>query len=68
MLAVGVTRFSPPAFLKDTIDQLFYPSTYHISIVALTAMKVGQLKVQSIQSQVKIYLQKMEIILQLFFL
>lgn len=51
-MASVVKRFTPPAFLKDTIDQLFYPSTYFIKMSCLTGIKFLQLKVQSIQIQV----------------
>lgn len=53
-MAAVVKRFTPPAFLKDTIDQLFYPSTYFIKMSCLTGIKFLKLKVQSIQLQVNL--------------
>ncbi|KAI1718530.1 beta-propeller of ELYS nucleoporin domain-containing protein [Ditylenchus destructor] len=46
-----VRRFAAPAFLKDSIDQLYYPSTFHMTMNCITGKKMMQLKVLPIQVQ-----------------
>lgn len=50
-VAESVFRFPPPAFLKDSIDQLFYPSTFYITFNKLSNDIFSQYKVQPIQIQ-----------------
>uniref|UniRef100_A0A914GTR3 ELYS beta-propeller domain-containing protein n=1 Tax=Globodera rostochiensis TaxID=31243 RepID=A0A914GTR3_GLORO len=46
-----VYRFSPLAFLNESIDQLYYPSTYHLKNNTLTSARVFQTEVQPVQVQ-----------------
>lgn len=50
-MTASVFRFPAPAFLKDSIDQLFYPSTFYITINYLSTAGFGQLKVEALQAQ-----------------
>jgi hypothetical protein len=47
-----ISQFAPPAFLNENIDQLYYPSTYHLKINCLSNSAVFQAIVQPIQVQV----------------
>src|SRR4051794_37096053 len=51
VMPVGVSRFAASAALKETIDQLFYPSTYSLTANCLTSTAVFQLRVPPIQQQ-----------------
>ncbi|KAL3103245.1 hypothetical protein niasHS_002431 [Heterodera schachtii] len=47
----AVYRFSPLAFLNESIDQLYYPSTYHLKNSTLTSGSIFQAEVRPIQVQ-----------------
>jgi hypothetical protein len=51
MVSSAVSQFAPPAFLSETIDQLYYPSTYHLTITCLSGTKLFEAKVQPLQVQ-----------------
>uniref|UniRef100_A0A915CSW0 Uncharacterized protein n=1 Tax=Ditylenchus dipsaci TaxID=166011 RepID=A0A915CSW0_9BILA len=49
--AYSINRFAAPAFLKDSIDQLYYPSVYHITANCLSDKRFVQVMVRPIQIQ-----------------
>ncbi|KAH7717373.1 MEL-28 protein, partial [Aphelenchoides avenae] len=46
-----VERFAKPPTLSDTIDQLFYASTFNMSILAIGNRKFSEIRVNSLQLQ-----------------
>lgn len=47
-----VERFAKPPTLSDSIDQLFYASTYNLSILAVGNRRFSEIRVNSLQLQV----------------
>lgn len=54
----NVHQFAPPAFLNENIDQLYYPSTYHLEVNCLTPIRIFKAKVRPIQTHLIIELAK----------
>uniref|UniRef100_A0A1I8AZW5 ELYS-bb domain-containing protein n=1 Tax=Meloidogyne hapla TaxID=6305 RepID=A0A1I8AZW5_MELHA len=52
----NVHQFAPPAFLNENLDQLYYPSTYHLELNCLTPTRVFKAKVRPIQTHLIIEL------------